>query len=213
MGIRNFIPDKYEIDNIYENDMEEFEGEKYSGFGLKRMKAYKCTLKLEQLQKLREKFWTKKLNKDNKNYVNWSIIQKAIILDDPRDIYYLEHFQIEPINGCIRHCKDKEGNTYYIPNYCINDPYFERDLENSKNEPIEEKEIKVKIYKNGETKPLFLVVSNKLTGKDLKEQYRLNNLLDNDKKIRIFIYGIEIKDEDYLYQHNLTEDKPIFMFF
>lgn len=210
MGIGHFYHDK---DSTYDEDMEEFEGEKYSGFGLKRMKSYKCKLKLEQLQKLREKFWTKKLNKNNKNYVNWSIIQKAILLDDPRDIYYLEHFQIEPINGCIRHCKDKEGNTYYIPNYCINDPYFERDLENSKNESIEEKEIKVKIYKNGETKPLFLVVSNKLTGKDLKEQYRLNNLLDNDKKIRIFIYGIEIKDEDYLYQHNLTEDKPIFMFF
>ena len=30
-------------------------------------------------------------------------------------------------------------------------------------------------------------------------------------KLRIFILGVEIEDEDILYQHNLTEDKPIYL--
>ena len=205
--------DYYNNKDAYEKDMEEIEGEKYSGFGIKRMKGYKCQLKSDQLDNLRKKFWKKKLNKKDKNYVNWSIIQKAIMLDEPRSVYYLEHFQIEPINGCINHCKDKEGNIYEIPNYCINDPYYERDIQKNTKEQIEEKELRVRIVKRGEKEPLFLMVNNKLSGKELKEKYRICNSLDNNIKIKMFIYGVEIKDEDYLYQHNLTEDKPIFIFF
>ena len=69
----------------------------------------------------------KKLH-DKNLFTNWSIIHRAIELDEPRDIHYLQHFHIEPINGCISECKDKNGNIYKIPNYCINDPYFEREI-------------------------------------------------------------------------------------
>lgn len=55
MGCKPF--DTYEKD--IEKDMEEIEGEKYSGFGIKRMKGYKCKLKSDQLEKLRKKFWKK----------------------------------------------------------------------------------------------------------------------------------------------------------
>ena len=155
----------------------------------------------------------KKLNYKDKNYINWSIIQKAVMLDESRSLDYLEIFEIEPINGCINRCKDKEGNIYDIPNYCINDPYFERDLEINTNEQIEEKELKVKIIKMGVSEPLFLMMNNKLSGKELKEQYRIYNSLDKNIKIKMFIYGVEIKDEYYLYQHNITEDKLIYILF
>ena len=35
---------------------------------------------------------------------------------------------IIPLNGCINCCKDLEGNIYKIPNFCINNPYIEKEL-------------------------------------------------------------------------------------
>ena len=37
-------------------DMPEWEGEKYKGIGIKRMKGYKCDLKIDELTKERDKF-------------------------------------------------------------------------------------------------------------------------------------------------------------
>ena len=34
-------------------------GEKYTGEGIKRLKGYKCDLLIDQLEALREKFWSK----------------------------------------------------------------------------------------------------------------------------------------------------------
>ena len=99
----------------YNNDMKEWDSDKFSGVGIKRMKAYKCDLAINKLQLLRENFWKKKLH-DKNLFTNWSIIHRAIELDEPRDIHYLQHFHIEPINGCISECKDKNGNIYKIPN-------------------------------------------------------------------------------------------------
>lgn len=49
------------INNVEDSDMEEWEGNKYSGSGIKKMKAYKCDLTLEELQIKREKFWHSKI--------------------------------------------------------------------------------------------------------------------------------------------------------
>jgi hypothetical protein len=39
-------------------DMDEWEGEKYKGEGIKKMRAYKCDLNINDLSKLREEFWS-----------------------------------------------------------------------------------------------------------------------------------------------------------
>ena len=196
----------------YEKDMEFWEGEKYVGVGIKRMKAYKCDLNIKALQKMRKKFWKLKLNEEEEeNYSNWSIIQNALTYDDPRDILYLKHFGIEPINGCINECKDKNGIIYKIPNYCINDPYFEREKKECDINLIESETKKIKIYGYGDFKEFYLEINNKLSGKELKDLCRKHENLDENVKLRIFILGVEIEDEDILYQHNLTEDKPIYL--
>ena len=179
MGI---IPQNFQKEN-YEKDMEEWEGDKFSGVGIKRMKSYKCNFPINILNQLRESFWNSKL-KDKNPHDNWSKIKRAIELDEPRDIHYLKHFHIEPINGCINECKDIDGNIY---------------------------KIKIRFYKYGYVSPLILELKNTITGKDLKEQYKEKEKLDDNVKIKMIISGVEIKDEENLYQHNLTEDKPIYV--
>lgn len=39
-------------------DMPEYPGDLYKGYGIKRMKAYKCTLNIKDLNQLRDEFWS-----------------------------------------------------------------------------------------------------------------------------------------------------------
>ncbi len=41
--------------------------------------------------------------------------------------------------------QDDDGKLYYIPNYCINDPYLEKQYKENKNSK-EKKNIKVKFF-------------------------------------------------------------------
>ena len=73
------------------------------------------------------------------------------------------------------------------------------------------KNIKVKFYSYGGKHPIELNIESQWTTKELKEKYKELEKIKQDKKVRFFIYGIEIKDEEYLYQHYLNEEKPIFV--
>jgi len=56
----------------------------------------------------------------------------------------LQSNELTLVNGCVNHIKDSEGNEYIIPNYCINDPYFEKDL--AINEIPDKADLNVMIY-------------------------------------------------------------------
>ena len=58
-------------------DMEEIKGDIFSGVGIKKMKAYKCDLKIDELNKQRELFWKIKTNHNNKNWTTWNTIKRA----------------------------------------------------------------------------------------------------------------------------------------
>jgi hypothetical protein len=103
-------------------DMEEWPGERYKGIGIKRMKGYKCTLKIDELIKKREEFWK---CKDEISEI-WNVINQACVYDVYRANMLLEKYNLKCVDGCINHIVDEQGNDYYIPNYCINDPYFEK---------------------------------------------------------------------------------------
>lgn len=53
---------KDEMTNEKFSDFLEWEGERYKGFGIKRMKGYKCALNIDHLNALREEFWCKPYN-------------------------------------------------------------------------------------------------------------------------------------------------------
>lgn len=48
----------------------------------------------------------------------------------------LEAYGLKPILGCINSLKDKKGKFYYIPNFCVNDPWFEKSIKSPTNERI-----------------------------------------------------------------------------
>lgn len=220
-NINNFRPrvfSKNTINDYYTNeinetfyDMEEIEGDIYVGNGIKRMKAYKCDLTIDELNKRKEKFWNTVTDcNNNKNWKNWNIIRRAITYDEVRGSILLNEYDIKCKNGCIDHLIDKEGNEYKVPNYCINEPYFERELGK---EDIKDDINNIIFYGNykGNIFNFDFKVSNKLTGKELKNIIKNKRELDINTNIRLFEKGFEIKDEDYLYQHKLNNNTNVLL--
>ena len=113
-------------------DMPEWEGDKYVGIGLKRMKGYKCDMPIDLLNQKREEFWEFRSSRENPNYRVWEAINQAVVYDEVRANMHLEENGLTTYNGCINHIIDQDGNHYHIPNYCINDPYFEKELDNNR---------------------------------------------------------------------------------
>ena len=217
-NFRQRVVSKNTINDYYTNeinetfyDMEEIEGDIYVGNGIKRMKAYKCDLTIDELNKRKEKFWNTVTDcNNNKNWKNWSIIRRAITYDEVRGSILLNEYDIKCKNGCIDHLIDKEGNEYKVPNYCINEPYFERELGK---EDIKDDINNIIFYGNykGDIFNFDFTVSNKITGKELKNIIKNKRELDINTNIRLFEKGFEIKDEDYLYQHKLNNNSNVLL--
>ena len=70
-SLKNFIDPKYQ-------DMPEWDGDRYRGEGVKRMKGYKCDLQIDKLNQLREDFWNLKL----KDKMIWKHLRQACLMDD-----------------------------------------------------------------------------------------------------------------------------------
>lgn len=187
-------------------DMEELKEDIYVGIGIKKMKGYKCHLVIDELNKLREHFWETKTNTKNKNWLLWKTIKRAISFDELRASILLEEYNIKPVNGCINHLIDSEGNEYRIPNYCINEPSFE--IENVNEKDIKEEKIKLKFYG---WKNIEIEVSNKLKGKELKNEIKIREKVEDGKSIRLFYRGKEIQDNEFLYSHDLNVTMPIML--
>ena len=168
------------------------------------MKGYKCTLKVDELNKKREHFWEVKTNNKNQNWLVWSTIKRAVSKDEERASLLLEEYNIKTVKGCINHLIDSNGNEYKIPNYCINDPYF--GIINSGEKDVKEEKLILNFYG---AKKLKLEVSNKLKGKELKNDIRIKEKIEDNKKMRLFYRGIEIKDDDFLFNHNINENTLI----
>ena len=188
-------------------DMPEWEGERYTGIGIKRMKGYKCDLPIDKLNKKRDEFWDLKNNRENDNFKTWRAINQACVYDELRANMLLEEYELTTASGCINHIIDSKGNHYHIPNYCINDPYFEREYEVKKN--IEEKKIKLKLFEPTENINAEKTVMNTMTGKQLKELFISEHKIGDKFCLRLFFGGMEIKDDHYLYQHHLKNGYKI----
>ena len=184
-------------------DMEEWEGDRYKGVGIKRMKGYKCTLPINQLNELREKFWTTKIEEDE----NWRIIQQICVFDEERSNMTLGRYNFEVAVDCINHIIGPDGEHYYVPNYCINDPYFEKTLTLKDQE---EKKIKLLLYDVSTDTTITSEFSNHDTGKTVKDVFiEKTKMNKNEYKLRLFFSGMEIKDNEYIYQHNMDNDFKI----
>ena len=189
-------------------DMEEWKGDKYTGIGIKRMKGYKCDLPIDQLNKKREEFWNNKVSHSNPNYKTWRIINQACVYDEYRANILLEEYELSTYEGCINHIFDKNNFHYIIPNYCINDPYFEKEFQIKDN--IEKKNMKINIYEVSMNKNLEVEANNLMSGEDLKKLYcEKNNISSDEYNIRMFFAGNEILNNHYLYQYKIQNGYKI----
>ena len=199
---------KLDIESMIEHqkkeypDMEEWEGEKYKGIGIKRMKGYKCNLPIDQLTKKRDEFWNARCLHGNPNYKIWRVINQACVYDEYRANVLLEEYELTTNEGCINHIIDKQNMHYLIPNYCINDPYFEKEFEIKEN--IKKKMLKINLYEVALNKNLEIEVNNLMSGEDLKKLFcEKNNISIDEYNIRMFFSGNEIKNNHYLYQYRI----------
>ena len=189
-------------------DMPLWEGERFRGQGIKRMQGYKCEIPIDELNKIREEFWAYKISQN----CIWRSIKQAVLMDDLRGSNHLESLRLKPIKGCINELRDHKGNIYKIPNYCINDPYFEKIIENDigdKSNLREGKIIKIKLFDfySKDNKTYEIDVDDNLTGGELKSIFiKSTNLNLNEgmlNSVRLFFGGGEILDNHQLYKHNV----------
>ena len=202
-----------EIEQMIENqkqefpDMKEWKGKRYQGIGIKKMKGYKCNLKIDDLNKKRDLFWGTRNSNTTPNYKIWRIINQACVYDELRANMLLEENELTTADGCINHIIDKKGNHYIVPNYCINDPYFEKEFKYD-NDKKEEK-IKLILYEVSTNTNTEIEISNLAKGSQLIEEYKKKVKIPNNYHIRLFYSGSEIKDNHLLYQFNLKDGNKI----
>ena len=206
--LRTSSSNKLDIQSMIETqkkeypDMVEWKGDKYKGIGIKRMKGYKCDLPIDKLNKKREEFWNAKASHGNPNYKIWRIINQACVYDEYRANVLLEEYELSTYEGCINHIVDKNNFHYIIPNYCINDPYFEKEFQIKEN--VEKKTLKLNLYEVAINKNLEVEVNNLMSGEDLKKLYcEKNNISFDEYNIRMFFSGNEILNNHYLYQYKI----------
>ena len=179
-------------------DMPEWEGGITKGYGIKQMPAYKCDLKIDELNKKREEFWTSKTKLKSK----WKIIHQACIYDHINAEEFLYKNNMNTLNGCINICTDNQGNIFRVPNYCINDPYFELELLN--NNEAKGENIEIKLFDVVNQKQIKLNVLDSITGGELIAKYANEGNIDlNKNKIRLLFGGGIIKENETLFQHKV----------
>ncbi len=192
-------------------DMPEWEGERYRGEGIKRMKGYKCDLNIDELYLLREEFWQSKIN----TRLIWKHIKGACLMDDGiyilnlvRSLHVIKQLDLKPIDNCINHLVDFKGLHYHIPNFCVNDPFFEKEIK-ADAEKLDHI-VRIYLFDLYENKKFIFSVSLSITGKELKQVYFSEISLDESRyKSRLLFGGCEIQDEHKLFQHSIMEDYQI----
>ena len=86
------------------------------------MKGYRSPVPFEELEKIRNDFWSSRIEG---NPQIWEILHmicndNSLSVDDIDA--YMKASNIVTYKGCINVTYDNKGFLYEIPNYCINDP-------------------------------------------------------------------------------------------
>ena len=181
----------------------------YIGIGVKRMKGYISPVSFEELEKIREEFWTSRIE-GNKSV--WEVLH-MICNDNTLSIDDIDSFMksanIVTYKGCINVTYDSKGFLYEIPNYCINDPVkYEKNEEEKKNMPKKEDiEIKIRCFTN----EVKIKINNYENVEKLKKEITISKHFKNKYKvgdIRLFFGGKELKNPKELWFYNI-ENKSI----
>ena len=187
---------------------KELENE-YIGEGVKRMKGYISPVSYQELQKIREDFWSSRIEG---NKAIWEVLHTicndtTLNLDDIDS--FMKSSNIVTYKGCINVTYDSKGFLYEIPNYCINDPVqYEKKIEDEKKIPNKENiEIKIRCFSD----EIKIKINNYEKIEKLKENIRGNKNLKNKyvlDNVRLFFGGKELQNDKELWYYNI-ENKSI----
>ena len=185
--------------------------DKYVGIGIKKMKGYISPVSYEELEKIRNDFWSSRIEG---NPQIWEILH-MICNDNSLSIEdidgYMKASNIVTYKGCINVTYDNKGYLYEIPNYCINDPLEYEKIEEKKLS-VKEEDIIIKIRCFNIEEKIEINNYRKINElKDLikkcnKFKYKYN--LDN---IRLFFGGKELLDKKEIWFYNINNDSIIQM--
>ncbi|MCQ2816290.1 MAG: hypothetical protein MJ252_03390 [archaeon] len=181
-------------------DMPTWEGDKYTGYGIKRMKAYKCNMNINDLFKLRGDFWVSR----PKMSETWKIIHQACVYDHEKAEEFLNKNKVKVVDGCINRCIDSHGKLFKVPNFCINLPYFEKELleDNGRKGNL----ITIKLLDLCNLRKTTLKVSEGTKGIEIMNKFAEEHKINlNTHKIRLLFGGGLIKENETLYQHKVKD--------
>ena len=184
--------------------------DKYVGTGIKRMKGYVSPVPFEELEKIRNDFWSSRIEG---NPQIWEILHmicndNSLSVDDIDA--YMKASNIVTYKGCINVTYDNKGFLYEIPNYCINDPLEYEKFEEKK--PLIKEDIEVKIrcfnleekIKINNFDDITEIKENIKKCEKFNKKYELNN-------IRLFFGGKELNDKKEVWYYNIQNNSIIQM--
>ena len=160
---------------------------------------WKKKIKDELNNEKAENFWKNKIHSSKK----WIPIKEICGCDSATaaELLTVAGFACSKDNLQEIYEMDFPMRKYKIPNYCINDPYFEKEL--VKVEPDRKKNKIIIFLKLCEEKEKFNF-DDDISGKEIKEEFAKRKKLNFEtysNKIRLFFGGNEIHDNEFLYQH------------
>ena len=184
--------------------------DKYVGTGIKRMKGYISPVPFEELEKIRNDFWSSRIEG---NPQIWEILH-MICNDNSLSVEdidaYMKASNIVTYKGCINVTYDNKGFLYEIPNYCINDPLEYEKIEEKI--PLIKEDIEVKIrcfnleekIKINNFDNIEVLKENIKKCEKFNKKYELNN-------IRLFFGGKELNDKKEIWYYNIQNESIIQM--
>ena len=175
----------------------------YVGKGLKRMKGYISIVPKDELEKRRIAFWETRVEGDPQV---WTFLKELIDLPEGEEENMkamLEANEITPLRKCINVTYDKEGEVYEIPNYCINEPISFDCPEMHLKKPAK-KEVVFHVRKGAQQ--VKIKAHNTTLVEKVKSNIRQKWEINEDKNIRLFFRGKEMKDGKELWIYNIEDD-------
>jgi len=184
--------------------------DKYVGTGIKRMKGYISPVPFEELEKIRNDFWSSRIEG---NPQIWEILHmicndNSLSVDDIDA--YMKASNIVTYKGCINVTYDNKGFLYEIPNYCINDPLEYEKFEEKKPLIKEDIEVKIRCF-NLEEKIKINNFDNITEIKEnIKKCEKFNKKYESNN-IRLFFGGKELNDKKEVWYYNIQNNSIIQM--
>ena len=177
----------------------------YIGKGLKRMNGYISNKTFEDLIKIREDFWSSRIEGDKEiwNILKYICNDNILKENDIKEI--LKVSGIIPYKNCINIVYDSKGILYEIPNYCINLP-LRYEIEEIKYDKQKPKEEKINITIRNYCKEINILISNWKSILDLKKEIIKLKQYQNIsiERIKLFFGGKELNNDKELWFYNFV---------